>query len=164
MFVEGETDRLYIEKVLAVKMPNAKVAIQSCGGDLAARLTYWATSLGDMQLSPYRNRTLVIYDKVKQAGIIRACDNAGLPPQSRVEWDENGIEFLYPLTLLQMIYRHPTLSYADLHFDRDKVTVGDLTYTKMELCRMIVAQITILTPFPQEIDQKLLRPMHQIMG
>ena len=164
MFVEGETDRLYLEKVLAVTLPKAKVAIQSCGGDLAARLTYWAASLGDMQLSPYRNRTLIIYDKVKQAGIIRACDNAGLPPQSRVEWSENGIEFLYPLGLLQIIYRQPALTYADLQFDKDRVSVGDLSYTKMELCRKVIAEITAQTAFPQEIDQKLLAPMRQVMG
>jgi predicted ATPase len=164
MFVEGETDRLYLEKVLAISLPKAKIAVQSCGGDLAARLTYWAASLGDMQLSPYRNRTLIVYDKVKQAGIVRASDNAGLPPQSRIEWSENGIEFLYPLALLQAIYRHPVLSYADLHFDKDRVSVGDLSYTKMELCKMVVAQITVQTAFPQEIEQKLLGPMRQIMG
>jgi len=164
IFVEGETDRLYLEKVLAISLPKAKIAVQSCGGDVAGRLTYWAASLGDMQLSPYRNRTLIIYDKVKQSGIVRASDNAGLPPQSRVEWSENGIEFLYPLTLLQAIYRQPSLSYADLRFDRDRVSVGDLSYTKMELCRMVVSQITVQTVFPQEIEQKLLGPMHQIMG
>ena len=164
MFVEGETDRLYIEKVISVALPNTKVAIQSCEGNLAARLTYWATSLGDMQVSPYRNRTIIVYDKIKQSGIVRACDNAGLPPQSRVEWSENGIEFVYPLSLLQSIYRMPALSHADLHIDKDRVLVGDLSYTKMDLCKKVVDRITIQTTLPVEIEQKLLAPMRQIMG
>ena len=164
MFVEGETDRLYLEKILALILPKVKIAIQFCGGDLAARLTYWSSSLGDMQLSPYRNRTLIVYDRVKQAGIVRACDNAGLPPQSRVEWSENGIEFLYPLATLQGIYRQPVLSYADLRFDKDRVSVGDLSYTKMELCRMVIAQVNVQTVFPQEIEQKLLGPIRQVIG
>lgn len=162
MFVEGETDRLYLEKILSIKLPNIKFAIQSCGGDIATRLTYWAKSLGDMQLSPYRNRTIIVYDSVKQAGITRSADNAGLPPKSRVEWSDNGIEYLYPLSVLQTIYRQSVLSYTDLCIDKDKVSVGEINYTKMELCKMVISNITLDTVLPQEIEQKLIEPIREV--
>lgn len=164
VFVEGETDRIFLEQVFAFNIPTAKIAVQSCGGDLAKRLTYWADSLGDMQLSPYRNRTFIVYDKVKQAGIERACKNAGLPDSSRIEWLENGIEFLYPISVLRSIYRKNDMELSDLIIDNDRVCVGEITYTKMELCKMVTAQMTRQTPLSDEIHAKLLKPIRALMG
>ena len=159
MFVEGETDKLFLEKVITLHCPKVRVAVQQCGGEIATRLSYWAQSLGDMQLSPYRNRTLVIIDKVKQAGIERACDTAGLPQQSRIEWIENGIEYYYPDDLISETYRKPGLSARELIIDHDDVSYDGISYKKMTLCRMVCERMNIGTPINEEVKAKLLAPL-----
>ena len=73
IFVEGDIDKLYLERVLNLKFPSSRLVVEACGGDIAARLSYWTSSLGDIQISPYRARTLVVFDKVKQAGLAKRC-------------------------------------------------------------------------------------------
>ncbi len=164
LFVEGDTDKMYLERVLALHMPAITPAIQSCSGDIATRLTYWAGSLGDMQLSPYRTRTIVVYDKVKQAGIERACERAGLPLQSRIEWEKNGIEFVYPSQILSEIYRRPGASADDLIINGDNVSLGDISYKKMELCKRVCDSLRPDILLPLEVHNKLLSPLRQIVG
>jgi len=100
LFVEGVTDKLYLDKIMSLHLAQYKIIIEACQGDIAKRLNYWASSLGDMQVSPYRARTIVVYDSVKQAGIERICASIGLPSQNMVEWTGNGIEYLYPSDIL----------------------------------------------------------------
>lgn len=161
-FVEGETDKLYIERLCSLHVPHLRVIVQACGGDIAKRLTYWSDSLGDMQLSPYRNRTLVIYDSVKQAGIERAIVGAGLPPESRIEWRGNGIEYVYPDALLAEIYRRAELTSDQLVIDGDTVSVGDISYKKMELCRKVLEMTNVATPVHPEVEQKLLSKLRAL--
>ena len=163
LFVEGATDKLYLDRLLALHLPQFKIVIEACGGDIASRLNYWALSLGDMQVSPYRLRTIVIYDSVKQSGIDRVTSRIGLPPQSLVEWSENGIEYLYPSDALSSIYRKPGLQPSELKIVVDAVSYGDITYKKMELCVLVSALLTNSTPLPEEMEAKLLRPLKALL-
>lgn len=156
IFVEGETDKLFLEKVISLHLPGIKIVVQQCGGDIAKRLSYWSEMVGDMQLSPYRSRTFVIYDSVKQAGIERSCDRAGLPASSRIEWQANGIEFVYPRAILSEIYRSSVESTNELQIDGDKVSKGEISYRKMDLCRMVCDRMTIKTALSEELTEKLL--------
>lgn len=162
LFVEGDTDKMYLERVLMQRLPKAKVTIQACSGDIAARLTYWSSSLGDMQISPYRTRTIVIYDKIKQAGIERACEKIGLPLQSRVEWLGNGIEYVYPASIISEIFRKSGINASDLIINGDFVTYGEIFYKKMELCRMVCDRLTVDTALPSEIQDKLIGRLQQL--
>lgn len=162
VFVEGETDQLYLETIVKLCLPRLRAVVQSCSGDIAKRLSYWASTLGDMQLSPYRTRTLVVYDSVKQAGIERACTAAGLPESSRVEWGRNGIEYLYPENILRLIYRNPGLTAADLAVEADEVSNNGLTYKKMELCKKVCDALKPETALPHELTSKFLEPMSSL--
>jgi predicted ATPase len=162
VFVEGETDQIYLESIVKLLCPTLRVVIQACGGDIARRLAYWATSLGDLQLSPYRTRTLVVYDSVKQAGIERACANAGLPKSSLIEWDSNGIEYLYPDEALRQIFRDQDLSANSLEIQSDRVSHKGISYTKMELCRLVCAELNRETCLPKELEDKFLKPLMAI--
>ncbi len=163
LFVEGATDKLYLDKVLSLHLPQYKIIIEACQGDIAKRLNYWASSLGDMQVSPYRSRTVVVYDSVKQAGIERICRTIGLPSQSMVEWSGNGIEYLYPAEILSSIYRKPGLKPSDLVIVDDFVSYGDISYRKMELCTQVCAALTINTSLPEELEAKLLAPLRTLL-
>ena len=163
IFVEGETDKIYLEQVLAIHLSPSRIVIEACEGDIAKRLNFWASSLGDMQLSPYRTRTLVVYDKVKQAGIERICARVGLPKQNMVEWEGNGIEYVYPDSLIASIYRKSGLSSKSLTIHNDDVNYGELTYKKMELCKLVTREITGATSLPDELTAKLLEPLRALM-
>lgn len=163
IFVEGETDKIYIEKVLGIHIPNSRIVVEACGGNIASRLSFWASSLGDIQLSPYRNRTIIVYDAVKQAGIESLCKRVGLPVQNMIEWQGNGIEYVYPDGVIAAIYRKSGLIASNLVIDKDSVTYGDISYKKMELCKMVCEALTIATILPDEFTEKLLGPLQALM-
>ncbi|MDR3565738.1 MAG: AAA family ATPase [Negativicutes bacterium] len=163
IFVEGATDKLFLEKISSLYFSSSRIVIESCNGDIAKRLNFWASSLGDIQISPYRTRTIVVYDKVKQAGIESLCKRVGLPAQNMIEWEGNGIEYVYPDDLLSSIYRKAGLTAAALQIDNDSVRCGEITYNKMELCRSVVAALTDTTPLPLELVEKFVEPLRTMM-
>ena len=162
-FVEGETDRLYLEAIIRLHFSKLRVIVQACGGDIAKRISYWSDSIGDLQLSPYRSRTFVIFDSVKQPGIERACARAGLPTGSMIVWAGNGIEYVYPDEVLQQIFRDPALKAANLKIDGDQVSHNGIIYKKMELCRLICERLRAETVLPDELTQKLLLSLSAIV-
>ncbi len=164
MFVEGETDKIYLDKILALHLTQRRIVVEACGGDIAARLRYWSSSLGDMQISPYRSRTLVVVDSVEQAGLERLSATIGLPSQSIIKWQGNGIEYVYPPELIAATYRAPGISAADLNLERDVLRYGDFAYKKMELCRRITDALTIATLLPDELTTKLLQPLSALLA
>ena len=139
--VEGDTDKLYLSEVLRLKLPGFRIVVESCGGDIAARLHYWASALGDFHVSPYRTRTFLVYDSVEQAGLEKIAQRLGLPNHSMVRWHANGIEYLYPLAVLSSIFHVPVTSHDDLSIKGDRVRVGDIALTKMDLARRVVHRI-----------------------
>lgn len=163
MFVEGKTDKQYLEKIFSIHLPNSRVVVQECGGDIAKRLSYWVDSMGDMQVSPYRNRTFIVYDSVRQAGIERACAQAGIPPHGRIQWNGNGIEYVYPPEILAQIYMRSGITAEDLVIDGDSVSFGEITYKKNVLCEKVIERLTKMTVLPIELREKLLEPMASVV-
>lgn len=156
LFVEGETDKLYLDQVLKRCLPEMKIVTQDCGGDIAQRLNFWAQSLGDIQVSPYRDRTFAVYDKVEQAGLDRVCARLGLPDANKVKWSGNGIEYMYPAQALREIFRDSAASAAGLAIEGDYVRYRSISYKKMELCRLVCDRLTDATEYPDELETKLL--------
>ena len=164
LFVEGETDKIFLDKTLSLHLPTKRIVVEACGGDIAARLKYWTSSLGDMQTSPYRSRTLIIVDSVEQPGLERLCVNVGLPEQSIVKWDHNGIEYVYPPEIISQVFHAPGIKAADLTMDKDSLSYGDISYKKMVLCRTITDGLTEATPLCSELNDKLLIPLRKLLG
>ena len=159
ILAEGETDRIYLNKVISLMLPGRRIVIEGCGGDIAARLNYWSSLLGDMQTSPYRNRTFIVLDSVKQSGIERVCNRVGIPTSSMVEWSDNGIEYLYPSRIISGIFKTNIATTSDLHISGDRVEFNGITYTKMQLCNLVVNAIQTDTEFPDELMNKLITPL-----
>jgi len=156
MFVEGETDKLYLEQVIKRCLPGLKVVVQECGGDIAKRLNYWADALGDMQVSPYRDRTFAVYDKVEQAGLDRVCNRIGLPEQNKIKWSGNGIEYVYPIEILRKVFRDGSFELSSITINDDFVSSGEITYRKMALCEMVCGYLADDTVYPEEVHAKLI--------
>lgn len=159
VFVEGETDKIYLQRVLRASFPNRNIVVESCGGDIAARLNSWSSALGDLQMGPYRNRTFVVADSVMQSGLLRLISRLGIPDENVARWDANGIEYVYPPALLGQIFGARVATTNELTITGDRVTAHAVTKTKMELAQALSAQITSSTEFPEEVLAKLVRPL-----
>lgn len=156
IFVEGETDKIYLEQIIRFRLPHMKIVVQDCGGDIAQRLNFWAQSLGDIQVSPYRGRTFAVYDKVEQAGLDRVCARLGLPDRNKIKWSNNGIEYLYPEEILRNIFRDGDLASTSLSIAGDFVSYGEVSYKKMELCKTVCARLSNTVHLPDELEKKLI--------
>ena len=163
VFVEGPTDKAFLELVIERTFPKSKIVIEPCGGHIAARLNYWGSSLGDMQVSPYRLRTFVVYDSVKEAGLEKKCDQFGIPMEHRVEWTGNGIEYCYPLSVLSSIYKVNLLSHGELTISGDEVSCNGIGYKKVDLSRIVCAAMTPEVVVPQEVVTKFLTPLSKAL-
>lgn len=159
IFVEGETDKIYLQRVLHHFFPNFKIVVESCGGDIAARLNSLSGALGDIQTGPYRSRTFVVVDSVMQSGLIRLVAKLGIPEQNVVKWNGNGIEYVYPPALLGAIFGAKVENTSELIIDGDRVGAHGVTKTKMELAYALTALINSTTEFPEEILTKLVDPL-----
>jgi hypothetical protein len=160
-FVEGETDKMYLQRVLQLAFTDRKIVVESCSSDIAGRLNSWSSALGDLQTGPYRSRTFVVADSVMQSGLERVISRLGIPSSSVVRWRENGIEYLYPTKILSAVFGTHIESTDELAIEGDRVSAHGVTKTKMELATAVVSQITSDTEFPDEIETKLLAPLRK---
>jgi len=96
VYVEGETDQQYLERVLALRFSGRNVVVVRSGGDCKQKLHSLRESLGDLQKGPLRNRLFVIVDSVHPKGLHVELVQMGLLTDNFVVWSGNGIEFLYP--------------------------------------------------------------------
>jgi predicted ATPase len=161
--VEGDTDKLYLAEVLRLKLPGFRVVVESCGGNIASRLHYWASALGDFNVSPYRSRTFLVYDSVEQAGLEKVAQRLGIPAQSMVRWDRNGIEYVYPLDILSSVFRAAITDYDGIAVEGDRIWVGDIAVTKMDLAQRVVAALNPETKLPDELMSKLIEPVRRTL-
>lgn len=159
IFVEGDTDKLFIQKVIQLALPDQRIVVESCGGDIAARLNLWSSAIGDLQAGPYRNRTFVIADSVMQSGLERVMTRLAIPKTSVVQWDENGIEYLYPTSSLGEVFGARIESSDELMIVGDHVTAHGITKTKMQLATEVVSKMPGATELSQQIHLKLLNPL-----
>jgi hypothetical protein len=77
----------------------------------------------------------------------------GLHPQNIVTWENNGVEYVYPDSALRDVFG----GSADFAIQGDRITAGDITKTKNELCEAVVAQLDSSTALPEELERKLLK-------
>jgi hypothetical protein len=81
-----------------------------------------------------------------------------------IRWSKNGIEYMYPLDILSSIFHVPLTSYDDLSIESDRVRVGDIAITKMDLARRVVTDLTTDSKLPEELTTKLLEPIRSTLS
>jgi hypothetical protein len=84
----------------------------------------------------------------------------GIPSESIVEWAQNGIEYYYPESILDKIFP----GSGSLEISDDRVSRGDVTYTKFQLAEMVAARVTKGLTYPKEFEQKLLQKLGKLSG
>lgn len=162
IFVEGETDKIYLESLARIFFPKLKIVVQDCSGDIAGRLNLWSLSLGDIQISPYKSRTFAISDKIEQAGLSRICTRIGLPERNIIKWSENGIEYLYPLKTMREIFRDGNFRFDLLRISGDFVTYNGISYKKMDLCKNVCGHLHKDVCLSDELTEKFIIPLSSL--
>ena len=166
IYVEGQTDQKYLDRVVALRLPTRNVVVVRAGNDaeIKKRLYALQETLGDLQKSPLRQRIFVVVDSTHAKGLKNDLVGIGLDPANFVAWTNNGIEFVYPPTLLAAIFGCTEAQATSLELKGDTISLNGITHTKNSLCDRVVAVITKETALPTELSTQLLEPLTAAIG
>lgn len=158
LIVEGKTDLLYIQRLIQLKFPNHRITIVS-DSDVKRKVNDLKTTLGgDLAKSPYHDRLFVVVDSVHQVGLDnQSLIKLGMNPSNLIVWNKNGIEYLYPPSILAAIFSCSPQELEKINVADDRITLNEITKTKNELALEVVGRMQHDTPLPAEITDKLLQ-------
>jgi hypothetical protein len=153
---EGKTDAEYIERIMGVRFANRRISITSSGGDPKRKLQGLREAFGDLSRSPLRSRIFVVLDSVHQPGLSRELSEMGVLPENIVVWDRNGIEYVYPPTLVGAVFSCTPERAGDIQITGDVVSLNGIERKKNDLKAEILSRIDSTTPLPEELERKLI--------
>ena len=153
VLVEGSTDFAYLERLLALKVPELTVSVIQCNSDgrMCEVLNIARQMLTDLNKSPYAGRIFAVIDSVHGSTLVEKLEAMGLPVENVVVWDANGIEYLYPQNLLEGVFG----AFEGLKISGDIVSANGIKKKKSGLSAIICSQLTEKTAIPTELDTKL---------
>lgn len=154
VLVEGKTDHAFVERALALRFPAQQFSVINATSDNRIKeiLNVARGILTDLQKSPYRDRIFAVVDSVHGQGLQATLVAMGLPQENIVVWSANGIEYVYPPTVLDSIFGGGgTLSIA-----RDIVSRNGISYTKADLSSRVCSLLGAETLHHTEFNEKFL--------
>jgi predicted ATPase len=162
--VEGKTDHEYLERVIRLRFPERRITVVPGQGDPKRVVHSLSTTLGSLQSSPFADRIFVVLDAVHQPGLVADLVAMGVTRQNVVEWQKNGIEYLYPGQMMAREFNCAPSEVADLQITDDVVALNTTQRRKTELAKRIVGGLDSSTPLPDELANKLLAPLERAMN
>lgn len=159
VLVEGDTDKKFLSAVFKNKWPDNKVMVINTNGDPKKSAHGLRQVLGDLRKCPYNSRIFVVLDSVHNKSDVVALQEMGIRAESICIWRGNGIEYVYPNSILSKIYGAPISNAEDLKVDNDFVKLNGLSKKKGELCEEVLHQLSPDTNLPSELEEKLLIPL-----
>jgi predicted ATPase len=158
LLVEGPCEELFIPHAIRLSFPDARVSVVNTSGD--GRIKHYVNMLkgilGDIQVSPYRDRIFPILDSVHGGSLPGDLIKMGIPEENIVVWRNNGIEYCYPPAILAQIFG----SSAPIDISSDEVTIAGITLKKFELAE----QVTINMNESVEHTPEFHAFLHKILG
>jgi predicted ATPase len=164
VYVEGETDQQYLERVCALRFAGRNVVVVRSGGDPKQKLHSLRETLGDLQKSPLRDRLFVVVDSVHAKGLQTELVQMGLLSENFVVWDHNGIEYVYPSQVMTRVFCCGAEQLPTVTFKEDVVSLNGIEMRKRELCQEVVRSLDTTTVFPAELETKLLERILNAIG
>jgi len=150
--VEGKTDFEYIDRVIQLHLPTRRVTVIHGSGDVKWKIRGLEEALGDLQRSPFQSRIFVVLDSIHQPGLVADLTAMGVLRENIVTWTQNGIEHLYPESLLRDSFG----GTSDISIEDDRISAGGITLTKSDLCEEVLVKIDTNTVLPDELQRELL--------
>lgn len=165
IIVEGPSDEDYMTRLLQLRFPKRSISVVDSGGEgrTPDHVRRIGASLGNLMMSPYRDRIFVLLD-AKHSAKAHDFTKYGIPPQNLIILQRNGIEYYYPASILSDVFSCGTDPYSQLQLHDNTVTVADITLTKKELCKQVIARLTAASTLPEELTKSLLAPLGQLLG
>lgn len=144
IIVEGDSDVIFLSKVVQLHIPDRKVAIVRANGDggVLEKLNIIKEAFGNLEKSPFRTRMFVVLDKRNSARLDR-IEKQGVPKQNIIVWSKNGIEYYYPSDLVAQVFSCDISELEKFNLEDDTIEFNDISKTKKELAQLISGQITI---------------------
>jgi predicted ATPase len=162
VYVEGETDQQYLERVFSLRFPGRNVVVVR--GDPKQKLHSLRENLGDLQKSPLRDRLFVVVDNVHTKGLQAELVQMGLLSENFVAWARNGVEYLYPEQIMKEIFGCSETELAGLCINDNVVALNGIEKRKKELCQEVVRRLDASTSLPTELENRLLIKVANAIG
>lgn len=157
--VEGKTDCAYIDRVTQLRLRGRRVTVIPGAGDVKKKIFGLREAFGEFEKSPFRSRTFVVLDRTHQSGLQDELTRFGILPTNIVVWPKNGIEYYYPADILGAIFACSPDQLSTLTISGDIISLNGINKTKNELVTEVLRQMDGSTRFPQEFEDRLLRPL-----
>ena len=143
IIVEGDSDVVFITKVMQLHIPDRKVAIVRAGGDgeVQNKLNVLREAFGDLATSPFRDRLFVVLDKKHSLNKAR-IENMGVPSGNITVWSKNGIEYVYPQDLVAVAFSCDVGGINKIDLERDPIEFNGIRKSKKELARFVTDRMT----------------------
>lgn len=153
IFVEGPSEETFLSRALELRFPHLSISIVNATNDgEMKRYGYMMKQLfPEFQHSPYKDRIITVLDSVHGKGITDSLKRIGFPDNQIVVWSRNGIEHLYPDSVMQQIFG----GSGALSIIGDDVTMNGTTEKKSELARKVANKLSHDTIYPDELEKKL---------
>ena len=164
VYVEGETDQDYLERVFALRFSGRNVVVVRSGGDPKQKLHSLRETLGDLQKSPLRDRLFVVVDSAHAKGLQEELVQMGLLSENFVAWSRNGVEYLYPEQIMREIFACGESELAGLTINDDVVALNGIEKRKKDLCQEVTRRVDTNTVLPPELENKLLVKVAKAIG
>lgn len=167
VLVEGKTDHEFISKVIESRFPDHRVAVIHTNNDTAIKEELFRLQrlLFDISTSPYKDRILVVVDKVLSSpSLIPDIEKLKIPHINIIRWEHNGIEYYYPIECIKSLFSCDDSQANQMSIVDDRVTINGITKTKAELCKLVVAMINNKVTYNQEFMDKLLSNISRILS
>lgn len=158
--VEGASDVEFLAKVFKLHIQNVTVAVVNSFGDgkVLDRLHVLEQALGNLSQSPFRNRLFVVLDKKNSLKSKSKVVAKGVPKGNIKEWDNNGIEYLYPKELIAEIYHCNVSAVRLAAFETDPITINGISYSKKILAKLVAEKLTV----SHHLEEELISLIRQI--
>ena len=154
--VEGPCDISFIKRLLALRCPNYRIAIVVARGDggIPDKIQTLSDGFGSLHTSPYRSRLFAVLDErhsMKRSALTRQ----GVPEENIHVWTKNGIEWYYPKTHVAAAFMCTESDLSGIDLGTEKITVGSITHSKIELANLVVQQLSLTDLLDLELESFL---------
>lgn len=167
VIVEGKTDYNFIKRSLEIIFPKNKITVipTNSDGEIIRELIHLQNVLHDVEKSPYRDRIFVVLDKnLSSPTIVGDIEKRKIPKKHIIQWENNGIEYVYPVEIMRTIYSCGKDDVRNISIENDdNVTFNNITFKKSDLCDEVVKMLNKDTKFPSEFNTKFINQIEEVL-
>lgn len=155
LIVEGKTDFSYIDAVIRLKLPNNRITVIESCGNVKTKVHDLKKLFHPFEKSPMRSRIFVVNDEITQRGLRNELERQGLLPENIVFWSKNGIEYVYPKSIMMEIFSCSEAQLETMTITGDEISVGQMVQRKNDLSNQVIGKFNGQVDLPPEFNEFL---------